>query len=85
MYCSYIDYVRPYELKEKEDMYREENEQMTQQLEAQAQEFESCKNVCDMYLAKEAGYKSEIVDLSSKVAELEQRLKNETSKLRQQL
>ena len=58
---------------------------MTHQLEAQAQEFESCKNVCDMYLAKEAGYKSEIVDLSAKVAELEKRLKNETSKLREQL
>lgn len=29
MYCSYIDYVRPYELAEKENAQREENEQMT--------------------------------------------------------
>lgn len=50
-------------------------------MQAQEAEFASCKDVCDMYLAKEEAYKSEIEELRRQNAELQKRLKNETWKL----
>ena len=83
MYCSYLDYVRPIELEEKANAEKEELVQLNMQLEAQEVEFESCKNVCDMYLEKEAEYKSEIDELKRQNAELQKRLRDETGKLQE--
>ena len=63
LYCAYLDYVRPIEIQDRIHADKEKMDSMAAQMEQMRIEFESAKNVCEMYLQKEAEFKARITDL----------------------
>jgi len=65
LYCGYLDYVRPIEIQDRVNEDKEKMDDMMALIEQMRIEFESCKNVCEMYLDKEAEFKAQIADLEA--------------------
>ena len=65
LYCAYLDYVRPIEIQDRINEHQGKMDDMAAQIEQMQIEFESAKNVCQMYLDKEADFQGRINGLEA--------------------
>ena len=74
LYCAYIDYKRPNDLKENDEIQKQEQEEFEQRMQAKDIELETCKNVCEMFESKENTYIIKMQELEDENARLEMEL-----------
>ena len=82
MYCSYIDYVRPIELADKDQERKEEIAMLIEENKARETELNASNLVCEAFLSDEQKYREEIKALKEENKNIKGTMEKELKELR---